>query len=414
MIWIGKIRDTPREVTMKYTPLSFEVNLRPEGFVVDLGSLFSSLMQLHDKRDARGLRYTLVTVLVYIILAKLSGENFVRGMADWVKLRQEQLAEGLGLAKAQAPHATTYTRILGHAIDPDEFQRVVRDYFAHLPQAGSGIAINLDGKTVRGTIPAGATRGLHQLAAYLPGEGWVLLQGVVESQENEIVAAPRVLNSLDLRGKVVTADALLAQRDLSIQIVEAGGDAKRVWTLKDNQPETRQAIETLFQPDECGPGLSGGTHDFRTAHTTDKAHGRLEQRTITISSELKEYLDWPYCEQVFKLERHVVRIKDSKVMDEVVYGLTSLTADEAGPEQVLDFVRGQWGIENGLHYRRDATLREDWCCVRIGHAPQMLTLINNVVLGLLSRRGVRNVPEARRRFAAHLNEAIQLVLGSSV
>ena len=118
---------------MKYTPLSFEVNLRPEGFVVDIDSLFSSLMQLHDRRDARGLRYTLVTVLVYIILAKLSGENFARGMADWVKLRKEQLAEGLGLAKVQAPHATTYTRILGHAIDPDEFQRVVGDYFAHLP-----------------------------------------------------------------------------------------------------------------------------------------------------------------------------------------------------------------------------------------------------------------------------------------
>jgi len=277
---------------MKYTPLSFEVNLRPEGFVVDIGSLYSALMQLHNKRDARGLRYTLVTVLVYVILAKLSGENFVRGIADWVKLRKEQLAEGLGLAKAPAPHAITYTRILGHAIDPDEFQRVVRDYFAHLPQAGISLAINLDGKTVRETIPAGATLGLHQLAAYMP-EGWVLLQGVVESKENEIVAAPRVLKSLDLRGKVVTADALLAQRDLSIQIVEVGGDAKRVWTLKDNQPDTRQAIETLFQPDECVPGFSGGPHEFRTARTTDTAPGRREQRTITVSRELKEYLDWP-------------------------------------------------------------------------------------------------------------------------
>jgi predicted transposase YbfD/YdcC len=349
---------------------------------------------------------------VYILLAKLSGENLMRGIADWVKLRKEQLAEGLGLAKAQAPHATTYTRVLGHAIDPDEFQRVVGDYFAHLPQAGTSVAINLDGKTVRGTIPAGATRGLHQLAAYLPEEGWVLMQVAVESKENEIGAAPRVLKSLDLRGKVVTADALLAQRDLSIQIVEAGGEY--VWTIKDNQPETRQAIETLFEPEDDLPGFSDGPHDFRTARTTDKAHGRLEQRTLTLSSELKEYLDWPYCEQVFKLERHVVRLKDSKVTNEVVYGLTSLTADEAGPDRVLGFVRGQWGIENGLHYRRDATLREDGCCVRSGSAPQMLTLINNVVLGLLSRRSIQNIPEARRRFAAHLNEAIQLVLGSSV
>jgi hypothetical protein len=62
---------------------------------------------------------------------------------------------------------------------------------------------------------------------------------------------------------------------------------------EDKQPDARQAIETLFQPDECVPGFSGGPHDFRTARTTDKAHGRLEQRTITVSSELKEYLDWP-------------------------------------------------------------------------------------------------------------------------
>jgi len=412
MIWIGKNHITPREVAMKYTPLSFEVNLRPEGFIVDLDSLYSSLMQLHDQRDARGLRYTLVTVLVYVILAKLSGENFIRGIADWVKLRKEQLAEALGLAKVQAPHATTYARILGRAVDPNEFQWVTGDYFAHLPQAGTSVVINLDGKTVRGTIPAGSSRGLHQLAAYLPDEGWVLLQVEVESKENEIVAAPRVLKSLDLRGKVVTADALLAQRDLSSQIVEAGGEY--VWIIKDNQPETQQAIQTLFQPEERVPGWNEGPRDFRVARTTDKAHGRLEQRTLTLSSELKDYLHWPYCEQVFQLERHVVRLKDNKVRDEVVYGLTSLTADEAKPERVLELVRSQWGIENGLHYRRDATLREDWCCVQIGQAPQMLTLINNLVLGLLARRGVQNVPEARRRFAADLNKAVQLVLGSPV
>ena len=80
---------------MKYTPVSFEVNLRPEGFVVDLGSLFARLMELHDKRDARGLRYALVTVLVYVVLAKLSGESFVRGIAEWVKHRKEALGEAL-------------------------------------------------------------------------------------------------------------------------------------------------------------------------------------------------------------------------------------------------------------------------------------------------------------------------------
>jgi NAD(P)H-dependent FMN reductase len=101
---------------MKYTPLSYEVNLR-EGVIIDLDSLFSALCELHDKRDARGLRYALVTVLIFILLAKLGGQDHLRGIAQWVSLRKERLAKALGLVKVQAPHATTYSRVLRKAID---------------------------------------------------------------------------------------------------------------------------------------------------------------------------------------------------------------------------------------------------------------------------------------------------------
>jgi hypothetical protein len=180
--------------------------------------------------------------------------------------------------------------------------------------------------------------------------------------------------------------------------------------IKENQSETRQAIEAVFQTEEHLPGTNVGQRDLRPARTVEKGHGRLEQRTLTASTDLKDYLDWPYVEQVFKLERRSERITDGKVLHEVVYGLTSLTKDEAHPERLLSLVRAQWGIENGLHYRRDQTLREDWCRVRMGQAAEMLTLINNLVIGLLLTRGVKNVPEARRRFAAFLDEAFQVVL----
>ncbi len=87
---------------------AFEINLRPEGFVFDVGSLMAALMGLKDLRDARGLRYALVTVLVFVILAKLSGEDFMCGMAQWVAERKEELAKTLGLAKIQPPHYTTW------------------------------------------------------------------------------------------------------------------------------------------------------------------------------------------------------------------------------------------------------------------------------------------------------------------
>jgi len=395
---------------VKYTPVSFDVNLRPEGVLIDINSLFGALAELHDRRDARGLRYALVTVLLFIVLAKLCGEDHVRGIADWVRLRKESLAEALGLAKPQAPHATTYSRVLKRAVDVEELEVVVGRFFASQPKAGKSVVVNLDGKPLRGTIPAGKTKGLHLLAAYLPAEGWVMLQMEVDRKENEIPAASRLIRCLDLRGKVVTGDALLAQRELSAQIVEGGGEY--LWTVKGNQDRLQEDIEVLFAAESCVPGFSPSHKDFCTATTREKGHGRLERRTLTASSQLKGYLSWPHAEQVFRLERHFVRIADGKVMQETTYGLTSLTREQAGPDRLLQLKRAHWGIENGLHYRRDETLREDRCRLTDQGAHAMAVL-NNVVLGLLRRRGHKKVPDARRYYAAHLEEAVALVLRSA-
>ena len=391
---------------MKYTPLSFDVNLT-EGFAFAVDSLFAALCKLHDQRDARGLRYALVTVLVFVILAKLSGEDHLRGIAQWVELRKEALAEALCLAKPQAPHATTYSRVLKNAVEVEELEQVVREFFAAQPGAGQSQVINLDSKTLRGTIPAGKTHGVHLLAAYLPEEGWVLLQVRVQQQENEIPAALRVVKALDLRGKIVTGDALLAQRELSTEIVERGGHF--LWTIKENQPQTLKDIQALFGPESCTPGFSPCRKDFRTSKTVGKGHGRLETRSLTASSMLTGYVNWPYAQQVFRLERRFVRIRDGKVMEKVHYGLTSLPETEASAAQLLAYSRAHWGIENGLHYRRDDSLHEDRCCIR-GRGAHAMAVINNLVLGLLRHRSLETVPDARRYYAANLHQAVGLVL----
>jgi predicted transposase YbfD/YdcC len=394
---------------MKYTALSFDVNLGCEGIVIDLDSLFAALAWLRDRRDARGLRYALVTVLVCIVLAKLCGEDHLRGIAQWVALRKDVLAEALGLAKPQAPHATTYSRVLNKAIDIDEFEQVVRDFFQEQPSTGQSILINLDGKTMRATIPEGKSKGVHLLAAYLPQEGWVAFQVEVGSHENEIPAAKRVVKQLDLRGKIVTGDAMLAQRDLSVAVVEGGGNY--IWSVKGNRGQLQQDIEVLFEPESCTGGFSPSHKDFQTAVTRNKGHGRLERRTLTSSCMLKDYADWPYCEQIFRLERHFVRISDGKVMDEVSYGVTNLTRQQADAERLLALVRGHWGIENGLHFRRDDTLREDRCRLK-GQGAQAMAAINNLVLGLLRGTDFETLPDARRYYAANLPAAVALVLRS--
>jgi predicted transposase YbfD/YdcC len=393
----------------EYSTPTFDVNLDPNGFIVDLDSWYEFLSRLHDSRDARGVRYALVTVLVFILLAKLTGQDRIYGISQWVKHRREPLAIAFHLATPQAPSPQTYSRWLGRVIEIEEFERLVREYFARQPHAGRSLAIAIDGKTLRGTVHADQGPGQHLLAAYLPQEGWVLLQVEVANKANEIVAAPRLLRSLDLRDKIITGDALLAQRELSIQIVEAGGDY--VWTVKDNQPQLLQDIETLFAPEPVVKGFSPASHDdFRTAQTVDKGHGRLEQRTITVSSALQGYVDWPSAAQVFQLERHITRMADGAVTNEVAYGITSLTAAEASPERLLGLVRNHWQIENGLHYRRDETLREDWCHLRVGQAPRAMAVLNNLVVALVLRQGKHNLPEARRHYAAHLQEAVNLLV----
>lgn len=395
----------------EYIAPSLDVNLDPNGFVIDLNSLYAFLARLHDTRKAKGLRYSLVTILLFVVLAKLAGEDRLFGISEWVRHRQVLLAEALHLKKPRGPCLNTYRQVLGQVIAVQEFEQVVHDFFAAQAGAGRSVQIALDGKTLRGTIPAGQTKGVHLLAAFAPAEGWVLMQVEVDGKENEIPAAPRVLKCLDLRGKVVTGDALLAQRHLSVQIVEAGGDY--LWAVKENQETLYQDLERLFAPEPVVKGFSPASHDdFETVKSFDHAHGRYEWRTLTVSSALKDYLDWPYAAQVFKLEQRFVRVADGKELHELSYGVTSLTQAEASPARLLALKRGHWGIENKSHYRRDETLREDWCHLRKGHTAHTLATINNLVLGLILGQGLQNVPQARRDYEAHPEKALRLVLAA--
>lgn len=175
-----------------------------------------------------------------------------------------------------------------------------------------------------------------------------------------------------------------------------------LWTVKDNQEGLREDIDILFQPHRHRPATSALPTDFRAARTVEKGHGRVEKRTITVSSMLANYSTWPELAQVFKLESQRTNALGVN-RAEIRYGVTSLPAHVASSQRLLDLTRGHWGIENGWHHRRDATMREDHSHLRMGHAPEMLAVLNNTVLGLLARQGETNVAQARRAFAYHFD-----------
>lgn len=188
------------------------ISLAPsdEAFFFDVGSLYEHLEQLTDRRDPRGVRYPLAIALVFIILAKLAGEQGPRGIAQWVSLRKDLLKQALDFDRDTTPAAITYSRILGRGVNVTELQQTVSRFLRSSPHVSRAVEINMDGKALRGTIPAGQTQGVHLLAAYLPDAGVVLMQVKVLSKENETVAAPRLLKSVDLRGKIITGDAMFA------------------------------------------------------------------------------------------------------------------------------------------------------------------------------------------------------------
>jgi predicted transposase YbfD/YdcC len=376
------------------------------GIAFDLKSLYGRLKGLQDRRKARGKRYSLATVLVIIFLAKMCGEDRPTGIAEWARHRRKWLLGMLGLERESMPHPNTYRRILAEVVDEDEFEELARGYFLHHGEAGYHVVVSIDGKVLRGTIDLDPNDGLCLLAVFLPGEGVTLAQVVVENTQNEISVAPKALEYIDLRNKVVIGDAIHTQRPISIQIGCAGGHY--IWTVKGNQPQLREDIQRWFDEEvPLLPGMGYVPKDFRSASLLNKGHGRIELRSITTSSQLVDFLDWPFHQQVFKLERLITTLKTGRQHHEIVYGITSLSAEQVSPNQLLRMLRSHWKIENSLHYRRDVTLLEDRTRFKSHSAAHIMATINNILLGLLTQSEHRFIPAARRFYAAHPDQAFQ-------
>lgn len=368
---------------------------------IDLAALLTQLQTVPDQRKRRGVRYPLAVLLTIAVLAKLCGDSQVHALADWAHARAAELAAVFGLSRPRMPHPTTWTRVLGNAVAAAAIEAALQPLLAtsasvELPERASR-QIALDGKTLRGTIPAAARSGVHLVTAYQVDTGVACLQVTMPNKANELVVAPTMLAALDLQGVLISGDAMFAQRNLSAQIVEAGGDY--CWIVKENQPTLYDDLRLLFgpQPDDL-PGTSALPEDFVSVRTVDLGHGRLDERVLTSSSMLAEYQGWPYLAQAFQVVR--LSQRPHRCSREVRYGITSAPASCLRATELLARVRGHWQIENGLHYRRDVSLKEDASLARKGQAPHVLATLNNYICGISAQAGVTNLAALQRAMAA--------------
>jgi len=180
------------------------------------------------------------------------------------------------------------------------------------------------------------------------------------------------MNTLvDIAGQTITGDALLTQRKLAHYLVE-DRLAHYVFTAKDNQLTLAQDIRLAFENPK--------TPDYSEPYTL--AHGRIESRSIWTSTQLNDYLDFPFVGQIFAIRRHTIDKKSGKETNDIAYGLTSHSPMSANAEQVLKFNRDHWGVESH-HYLLDWNWNEDRCTIRKGHGPENITCLRRFATGLI-------------------------------
>jgi predicted transposase YbfD/YdcC len=392
---------------MQYSTAKIEREINAGGMEFEKGSVYERFCQLTDLRGVNGKRYELEAVLTIVVLAKLCGEDKPVAIAEWAKHRKEELTELLGLNWSRMPHHNTYRRIMAYKIYEQEVAGVVGAY----NQRGEhGEVYALDGKARRGMRKKEEEGQEYGLSIYDVAQAKVLSQVEVGRKENEIVQAPKALELAEISQKVITADAMHTQRGLATQILEAQGNY--VFPVKENQPQLYKNIQSLFAPEYPKPGFGKIQTDFLTAQKVNKGHGRIELRTITTSEMLNPYAAWPGLAQVYRLERQFQWRRNGRTYrtsSEVEFGITSLTRQQVAPEQLLQIRRAHWGIETGLHYRRDVTLHEDATRMTVGNTGKVMASINNLVLALIRQAGFHNAAQARRWFAAHLSKAFALL-----
>jgi predicted transposase YbfD/YdcC len=271
--------------------------------------------------------------------------------------------------------------------------RWLADQQPHPPRPAWRRAVAVDGKTLRGSGHHPSPQ-VHLLAAVDHTTGAVLAQADVDATTNEITRFQPLLDGVDLTGAVVTADALHTQHAHADWLVGVKR-AAYLLIVKANQPSLHHQLATL-------PWREVPVAD----HTRHRGHGRVEVRRLQVTTVAG--LDFPHATQALRITRRVRPLTGRNWRTMTVYAVTSLTAAQASPARLADWVRGHWGIE-ALHHVRDTTFAEDASQVRTGNAPRAMASLRNLAIGILRLHGHRNIATALRRNARDATRVLLLL-----
>ena len=360
---------------------------------IGLDEVVRHFEELEDPRSEVNLRHPLQSVVVIALLAVLAGAGGPTAIARWAVLKQEFLVQVLDLPNG-IPSKDVFRRLL-MALKPAAFQACFANWLQSLrteAAAATGVeqpVLAVDGKTARRSHDRQNGLGaLHSVSVWASEFGLSLGQVACAEKSNEITAIPELLRLVDIKGAIITIDAMGTQKAIAAQIIE--GEADYVLALKGNQETLHQAVI-----DYIDEQLEGDLANAQEHVTTEKGHGREEMRTylqLPAPEKLPQFMRWKGLKSIGMATSRCLR--DGKETIEVRYYISSLTVDV---KRFARAVRGHWGIENSCHWSLDMTFREDESRLRERHLRENFAWLNRFALSLLKQHPGRQSLVMKRR-----------------
>ncbi|QDU88981.1 Transposase DDE domain protein [Pirellulimonas nuda] len=345
--------------------------------------------------------YPLVNVVVMALCAVLSGADDFVSIAAWSREKRGWLAKFLDLS-AGVPSHDRFNAVFA-ALNPAEFEKCFLSWVTALHEVTDGQVIAIDGKTLRRSFDAASSKAaIHMVSAWATANHIALGQVVTDAKSNEITAIPRLLEMLEIKGCLVTIDAMGCQREIAERIVEGGGDY--VLATKGNQPNLCEAIDAFFTAqleDDCR-NVACRRHESH-----EKGHGREEDRYYYLTKlpeGFPEREKWRGLKAIGMAVRITTHSDGAQTFDTRYY----ITSRYMSGKKFAEAVRGHWGIENSLHWQLDVTFGEDQCRVRKGHADANLSLLRRTALSLLKNNTSRKLGVKNKRLTAAWSDQYRL------
>jgi predicted transposase YbfD/YdcC len=351
---------------------------------------------IEDPRASNARRHDLHEVLLIALCTLLCGGESCVDMADFAREREGFLREFLRLDNGPPSH-DTFSRVF-RLLDPEAFRACFQSFMARFAEACRGV-IAIDGKSLRRSFDAASGQSpLHMVSAWACDQRLVLGQLATDAKSNEIIAIPKLLAMLSLKGCTVTIDAMGCQRAIARQITDQSGDY--ILALKGNQGTLHDDVRLFLEDKGRAAELSH--------RTVDGDHGRIETRTATVSTDiawLQERHGWPGLAAIGKITRE--REIGAKTSSETVYYLLSAPL---APACFARDARAHWGVENRLHWVLDVTMNEDQARNRLDNGPENLAILRHIAFNLLSNEKSKISKRRKLNKAAWSNDYLRTLI----